>query len=99
MWLLCSRINTRGKRNTFLQSEGVSFAHVLTLGRQNFTASSKGTRALFRKYGVKSDWVPEKPYPQNYADGFFTALGAKTVEAMDITTAEKATIIHDLNQP
>src|SRR5262245_19137606 len=82
-----------------LRSEGTPFDSVLTLGRQNYNASAKGTRALFAKHRFPSSWVPPNPYPQNYADGFFEALGAKTIEALDITQAEKATIIHDLNQP
>ena len=82
-----------------LRSQGVSFDKVLTLGRQGYTCSAKGTRALFAKYGLECTWVPPNPYPQNYSDGLFTALGATVTESLDITSAEKATIIHDLNEP
>jgi hypothetical protein len=82
-----------------LRSEGVPFDSVLTLGRQNYTASAKGTRRLFDKYGLNCHWVPPEPYPQNYADGLFAALGAKTIDSLDVTAAEQATVLHDLNQP
>lgn len=82
-----------------LRSQGVSFESVLTLGHQDYVATVKGTRALFAKYGVPCTWVPPNPYPKNFADGLFAALGAKRIESLDITPAEHATIIHDLNNP
>jgi SAM-dependent methyltransferase len=82
-----------------LKSQGVRFDRVLTLGRQNYAASVKGTRALFAKYRVPCTWVPPDPYPMNYADGLFAALGSKEIESLDISAAERATILHDLNNP
>lgn len=82
-----------------LRSQGVSFENILTLGRQGYTGSAKGTRKLFAKHGLECNWVPPNPYPQNYSDGLFAALGAKKIESLDITAAEKATILHDLNEP
>jgi SAM-dependent methyltransferase len=34
-----------------------------------------------------------------YADGFLKALGASSVDSVDIVTGERANIIHDLNTP
>jgi hypothetical protein len=82
-----------------LKSQGTPFDRVLTLGRQNYAASAKGTQALFAKHGVPCTWVPPEPYPRNYAEGLFAALGAKEIDSLDITAAEHATIIHDLNNP
>ena len=82
-----------------LRSQKVAFDRVLTLGRQNYTASVKGTRSLFAKYGLQCDWVPPNPYPQNYSEGLFTALGAKDIDSLDLSPAEKPTILHDLNEP
>lgn len=82
-----------------LRSQGAPFDSVLTLGRQNYIGTAKGTRALFAKYGLPCTWVPPNPYPQNYVEGLLTALGARTIDSLDMAAAEKPTILHDLNEP
>jgi len=82
-----------------LRSEGASFDRIVTLGRQNYIGTAKGTRALFKKYGLPCNWVPPNPYPHNFADGLFQALGAKDLQSLDIDSQEVPTLVHDLNQP
>jgi hypothetical protein len=73
----------------------------ITLGRLNTTLSPDWInkqltqRNLPAAYSAQS----EKINDALVADDFFRALGAKTVDSLDGSSFEKATIIHDLNEP
>ncbi len=66
---------------------GVSFDRTLTLGRQSLTMRRD-------ELGVVAPGVTP-----GYAEALLERLGATSVESMDATDYEGATIVHDLNEP
>src|SRR5688572_1418658 len=83
------------------QRSGVSFRHTLTLGRLNYFLSVKETRQFLRWAGMDPAKYPALlDYESSrYAETFFRTLGAETVDSMDASNFEGATIVHDLNLP
>lgn len=81
----------------FLASEarrGVDFSRTLTLGRQSLCAGEEEYTSFF------PGRLPAGPYNSGqFADNLFSALGAKTLDAIDVSAYENANIIHDLNTP
>lgn len=80
--------------------KGVDLARTLTLGRQEIFLSVEVLRDLARAHGMGE---PEQlrclERFQGYAEPFFELLGAASVESIDASDYEQATIIHDLNIP
>ncbi|MFZ1528795.1 MAG: hypothetical protein WAT19_08595 [Ferruginibacter sp.] len=76
---------------------GVSFKKMLTLGRMELFMSSDEIRELALKYQQKS--IPEVDVSGGYAEPLYQILGAEKADSMDFSAYEKASIIHDLNQP
>src|SRR5689334_5235203 len=76
-----------------LRREGVSFGRVVTLGRQDVHLDAASFAALRHRLNL-SDAAPPP-----YADPIIQAMGASTVEAMDYSDYQGATLLHDLNQP
>lgn len=72
---------------------------VLTLGRQQMFASPAEVRTLAAKKGLTLaddvSWTPGS----GYCEALFKALGAASVDSMDASDYESATLIHDLNAP
>ena len=65
---------------------------VLTIGRMEWYGGKLGIKALNRKFKLNS-------VPSRYADFVFHLLGSTTVDSLDYSTYEGATIQHDLNVP
>ena len=77
-----------------LRRDGVDFGRVLTLGHQHLHLDPATHRRVLGRLGQPlADEVPV------YADGLLSALGAAHVEALDASTYEGATRVHDLNEP
>lgn len=68
----------------------------LTIGRQALLVSDRQCRRLS---GKPIEEVAPREGRWRYADGFLKALGASSVDSVDIVTGERANIIHDLNRP
>jgi hypothetical protein len=78
----------------FLASEsarGVEFARTLTLGRQSLYMTQAEYEAVY-------PGAPPDPTAR-FADDFLFRLGARTLDAIDVSGYEGANIIHDLNWP
>ncbi len=73
---------------------GVDYRRTLTIGRQDRKVSPVELARLFGR-----PWPPAGRAPGRYADDVFEELGAETVDAIDASSYEGATIIHDLNEP
>src|SRR3954469_2712902 len=72
----------------------VEFGRVLTLGHQHLHLDPATFRRILARLGLPlAEEVPV------YADSLLHALGAAHVEALDASTYEGATRVHDLNQP
>ncbi len=77
-----------------MRRDGVGLGHILTLGHQHLHLEpAMYRRVLARLAQPLADEVPV------YADSLLKALGATGVEALDASTYEGATRVHDLNQP
>jgi hypothetical protein len=78
---------------------GVSFENSLMLGRLQFYATKEDVSFYAKKYngGLKS--VDGFSFEDKYSEPLFKYLGAATVDSLDYSNYEGATIIHDLNKP
>lgn len=75
---------------------GVDFEKTLMLGRQRFFCHPEEVKKLKDKFQLDINLLPAN---QAYAEPFFELMGAKSIDSMDYSSFEQATIIHDLNQP
>src|SRR5262245_52181276 len=83
------------------RNRGVVFTRTLMIGRQNVFIGGVEFRRLLAKLGVDSDARLRDSVKRSgdFSEPLFRALGADTVESMDASEFEGATIIHDLNLP
>lgn len=84
------------------QKLGVDFSDTLTIGRQEIMASAAQIENAFRTVGSPIN----RELAQNLSsqagkisDPLFRQLGASTIDAMDVSDFEGASILHDLNRP
>jgi hypothetical protein len=71
------------------QRGGTDFSKTLTLGRQQMMMSPWQAQRI----GLAPDVAT------GFADSFFAGLGAQTVDSLDASDFEGASMVHDLNQP
>ena len=72
---------------------GVDYSSTVTLGRQQLYASESDV--LRNLPNIQQLMSAER----GFAEPFFSALGARQVDALDYSTYEDANVIHDLNKP
>jgi SAM-dependent methyltransferase len=77
-----------------MRRDGVALGRVLTLGHQHLHLDPATYRRVQSRLGQ-----PQASDVPVYADTLLTALGAASVEALDASTYEGATRVHDLNEP
>jgi hypothetical protein len=77
-----------------MRRDAVAFGHVLTLGHQHLHLDPATHRRVLARLG--QPLAEEVPV---YADSLLRSLGAADVEALDASTYEGATRVHDLNEP
>jgi hypothetical protein len=78
---------------------GASFENTLTLGRLNLFISPWELQSLLDEPALAErfdSFLAEYPV---YAEPLFQMLGAKSVQSIDASDYEGATIVHDLNMP
>lgn len=78
---------------------GVDFSRTVTFGRQSFFPKPRLAARALAASGLNLDLARFGPLRHAYAETCLTALGAATVDSMDASDYEYATIVHDLNQP
>lgn len=81
---------------------GVSFSKTLTIGRQRIMVSEREAVAALENFGHRPPaydpaQVAGKDDP--FSSALFELLGADSVDALDYSDYEGATVIHDLNSP
>lgn len=76
----------------------VSFEKTITLGRLKLYTAAEDIRAMTEKYGSAKQ-VQDVVFKDEYAEPLFELLGSTQPESMDYSDYEKATHLHDLNQP
>ncbi len=77
----------------------LNFEKVLTIGRQVIQMKERDLKDLMVKNGLSKEVVQDVLPENGFSEDFFKTLGATTVDSMDASNYESATIIHDLNQP
>lgn len=81
--------------------DGARFDATLTLGRLDCVMTAPDLRRIARLLPEDSVFARAiaRAEPPKYMDDLFRAMGAATVDAMDASDFEGASIIHDLNEP
>jgi hypothetical protein len=77
------------------KESGVVFENLVSIGRQNLAMSH--TELQYVLDHMDSDAIEN--IIDRYADKLFECLGAKSVQSLDYSAYEGATLIHDMNQP
>lgn len=80
---------------------GVDFSTTLTLGRQYLLASSRVVQSAARDAGLEipSHVIEEIEESAPYGDNLLRYLGATSLDALDVSDYQIATICQDLNEP
>lgn len=80
---------------------GMGFGRTLMLGRQNVYLSGSEFAALLHDMRMSDREALRSAVTKSgeFAEPFFKALGATTVDSMDASGFEGATLVHDLNTP
>lgn len=82
-----------------LDKEGLRYGDVLTLGRQRLNLPKRTLHKHLREFGYPVSGAKIKAESRGYCEGFLKLLGASEVHSMDVSDYEKASLLHDLNQP
>ena len=82
-----------------LRSEGFEYGRVLTLGRQRLNLPKRDLQRNLNTFGYDNDARELKRRNNGYCEPFLGLLGATQVDSMDVSDYEKATVLHDLNEP
>jgi hypothetical protein len=81
------------------KAAGVDFSSLGTLGRQQFFPSRKPLAEALRLHKISRAANELIISSGAYSDEVFRLLGARTIDAIDASGFEQASIIHDMNQP
>ena len=82
-----------------LKSEGFEYGKVVTLGRQRLNLPKRALQKNLNSSDYRADAAELKKRNNGYCEPFLELLGAKEVHSMDVSDYEKATLLHDLNEP
>lgn len=77
----------------------VSFDKSLMLGRLNLYVKKDDVASFINKYGGNVKNVNDVNLESEYSEPLFDILGAKSIDSIDYSDYEKASIIYDLNKP
>lgn len=78
---------------------GVNFDKVLTIGRQELFLKKKEFQKLADKIDLPKPAFEDVFSNNKYSEPFLKLLGANTIDSLDASQYEGATIVHDLNLP
>jgi len=84
----------------FARDAGVKFDRIATLGRLNLFIDRRSLETLFQDHGIRATESDIRAVRQDgYSENFLRRLGAREVVSIDASNYEKASIVHDMNQP
>ncbi len=83
----------------YAKTLNVSFEKTLTLGRLRFYAEIEDISKCLAKYKNGAKRLDEVVFKDVYTEPFFEILGAKSIQSIDYSNYQGATLIHDLNTP
>lgn len=81
------------------RKRGVEFGSVLTIGRLKLDVFPAKVRQLLEQHGLAHDAFRSEGRSDGQAEAFFRCLGANSVQSLDASAYEGASLVHDLNQP
>lgn len=82
-----------------LRAEGFEFRKVITLGRQRLNVRKAQLQQNLNAFAYDVNATALKQKNKGYCEPFLELLGATHVDSMDVSNYEKATVMHDLNEP
>jgi hypothetical protein len=80
------------------KSMGVDFSDTITVGRQTVVGPSDAIAAILSVINLPRDQA-SLVLPGQFAEPLFALLGARRVSSVDASDYERATHVHDFNQP
>lgn len=81
------------------KSLGADFTDSLMIGRHFFFPDAKALAQMFRWHGIDREAHEVIEESRGWSEQFFYLLGANTVNSIDASPFEGATLMHDLNHP
>src|SRR6476646_5772715 len=78
---------------------GVAFDQTLMLGRLNLLTSKEEIQENIARFKNNVKQLKEVLFKDEYSEPLFEILGASKVDSIDFSDYEKASVIHDMNQP
>jgi hypothetical protein len=78
---------------------GVNFSDAATLGRQSFIAEEYSFRRVVEAFRLPQNAAEVIRACGRSGDKYLELLGAQSVTSFDTSDYEKATVVHDMNQP
>ncbi len=84
------------------KAAGVSFDTAVTLGRQGLFVDAEGLSAICGRAGLPlsaDESAALIRQGEGFCEPFLRLLGARAVKSMDVSAYQKASIVHDLNEP
>jgi len=83
-----------------VRKDGADFSRSITIGRLNLNVSIPKVRQILDESGLPHTLSDQDVLAkQGYAEPVFKWLGAQTVDSMDASDYEQATVVADLNKP
>jgi hypothetical protein len=84
----------------FARDAGVKFDRAATLGRLNLFIDQRSLGILFNEHGIRATEDDIRAVRQDgYSENLLRRLGARDVVSIDASDYEKASVVHDMNQP
>jgi hypothetical protein len=83
----------------YAKSLGASFDKTLMLGRLTLYVSKEEIQSDIARFKNNAKKPEEVIFKDGYSEPLFEILGASKTDSVDFSDYEKATVIHDLNQP
>ncbi len=81
------------------RSLGVNYRKTCMLGRLHLYVTQEEINACIARYNQSVKSINAVNFTDGYSEPLFEILGAHDVQSIDYSAYEKATIIHDLNNP
>lgn len=83
----------------YARQVGVDYSRTCMLGRLELYTSKEDIQKLIDKYKNAAHRIEEVEFKDEYSEPLFEILGSTKVDSIDYSDYEKATIIHDMNDP
>lgn len=83
----------------YAKTLGASFDKTIMLGRLSLDTTREEIQSNIDKFRNNVRKIEEVAFKDGYSEPLFEILGASTIDSIDVSAYENATIIHDMNQP